>query len=376
MFIKKIDAFSVAYPESNDDNHTRYLTICRIESKDGLIGWGEAIPMSGTGFPEACRATEEIIKGVADLLVGRDPLNNMEIYNNLQKRMWWYGTEGIASFALSAIDIALWDLKGKILSTPVIKLIGGDHTKTFPVIAATHATLSDTKKEAVRHGKLIKNGFKGVKVGLSERSGGLGVDAKKDIKFFQYLREECGDSAFLAIDRASRALVWNYNEAEERVRNFEEVGIDWIEEPFEPSEINNFKRLKQRTKTLIAAGEREWNINAFNNLVDQNYVDIVGYDPAKSGGLTGFLKVIELVERKGLLINAHTWSSAINTAVCLAAYGTTENTLVFELKPEANPMQHEIVETPLWHRDGYIDIPSTPGLGIEIKEDIINKYKF
>ena len=84
MFIKKIDAFSVAYPESNDDNQTRYLTICRIETKDGVIGWGEAIPMSGTGFPEACRATEEIIKGVADLLVGRDPLNNMEIYNNLQ----------------------------------------------------------------------------------------------------------------------------------------------------------------------------------------------------------------------------------------------------------------------------------------------------
>ena len=376
MLIKKVDALSVAYPESNDDNHTRFLTICRIETKDGVIGWGEAIPMSGTGFPEACRATEEIIKGVSDLLVGRDPLDNIEIFNTLQQRMWWYGTEGIASFALSAIDIALWDLKGKILSTPVIDLIGGDSTKTFPVIAATHATLSDTKKEAVRHGKIIDRGFKGVKVGLSERSGGLGVDVKKDIKFFQYLREECGDSAFLAIDRASRALVWNYNDAEERVRNFEEIGIDWIEEPFEPAEVKNFVKLKKRTKTLIAAGEREWDIKAFTWLVEQNYVDIVGYDPAKSGGLTGFLKVISLVEEKGLLINAHTWSSAINTAVSLAAYGTTNNTLVFELKPEPNPMQHEIVETPLWHKDGYISIPNTPGLGIEIKESVINKYKF
>ena len=120
MSINKVDAFSVAYPESNDDNHTRYLTFCRIETKDGVTGWGEAIPMSGTGFPEACRATEQIIKGVEDLLLGRDPLDNMEIHNDLQKRMWWYGPEGIASFALSAIDIAIWDLKGKLLSTPII----------------------------------------------------------------------------------------------------------------------------------------------------------------------------------------------------------------------------------------------------------------
>jgi len=376
MSINKVDAFSVAYPESNDDNHTRYLTFCRIETKDGVTGWGEAIPMSGTGFPEACRATEQIIKGVEDLLLGRDPLDNMEIHNDLQKRMWWYGPEGIASFALSAIDIAIWDLKGKLLSTPIIKLIGGDLNKTFPVIAATHATLDDIKKEASRHGEIVRNGFKGVKVGLSERSGGLGIEVEKDVNFFRYLREECGDDAFLAIDRASRALVWNYTEAEERVKSFEELGIDWIEEPFEPWEVNNFTRLKQRTKTLIAAGEREWNTKAFRYLIDQKYVDVIGYDPAKSGGLTGFLDVIKLVEKEGLLINAHTWSSAINTAVSLAAYGTTKNTLVFELKPEVNPMQHEIVENPLWHKDGYIGIPNGPGLGIDIKENVLEKYKF
>ena len=105
-------------------------------------------------------------------------------------------------------------------------------------------------------------------------------------------------------------------------------------------------------------------------------MDVIGYDPAKSGGLTGFLDVIKLVEKEGLLINAHTWSSAINTAVSLAAYGTTKNTLVFELKPEVNPMQHEIVENPLWHKDGYIGIPNGPGLGIDIKENVLEKYKF
>jgi len=376
MPINKVEAFSVAYPEPNDDNHTRYLTFCRIETKDGIVGWGEAIPMSGTGFPEACRATEQIIIGVQDLLLGRDPIDNTKIFSDLQKRMWWYGPEGIASFALSAIDIALWDLKGKVLSTPIIELIKGDCSRTFPVIAATHATLDDIKKEAVRHGKIVSNGFKGVKVGLSERSGGLGVEVKKDINFFKHLREECGDSSFLAIDRASRALVWNYPEAEERIKGFEEIGIDWIEEPFEPWEINNFTRLKQQTNTLIAAGEREWNTKAFKYLIDQKYVDVVGYDPAKSGGLTGFLELIKLVEKENLLINAHTWSSAINTAVSLAAYGTTKNILVFELKPELNPMQHEIVETPLWHKDGYIGVPSGPGLGIDIKENVLRKYIF
>lgn len=94
--VTKVSPVSVAYPESNDAGFTRYLTLCRIETKDGVVGWGECIPMSGSGFPEACRATEAMIEGLADLVEGSDPVSNLEIVSRIKKRTWWYGPEGIA----------------------------------------------------------------------------------------------------------------------------------------------------------------------------------------------------------------------------------------------------------------------------------------
>ena len=104
---------SVRYPEPNDSGAIRHLTLCRIEADDGTVGWGEAV----TSWPDACRATEAMIDGIAaELVVGRDPLENVDIWRSCRRRAWWYGNRGgISSFALSAIDIALWDLKGKLL---------------------------------------------------------------------------------------------------------------------------------------------------------------------------------------------------------------------------------------------------------------------
>ena len=116
--ISKIEPISVSYPEPNDNGSIRNLTLCRIETSDGIVGWGEAITM----WPEACRATEIMISAMSDLLIGRDPLDNGAIYKEIAARSWWYGPEGIASFARSAIDIALWDLRGKVSGQSLITM--------------------------------------------------------------------------------------------------------------------------------------------------------------------------------------------------------------------------------------------------------------
>src|ERR1019366_7838506 len=135
MKIKSVTPWSVNYPEPNDNNSTRYLTFCSIEAEDGTVGWGEAI----TQFPESTRATAQIIDGLSKILVGADPMANVVLWRKLFQQSWWYGYEGgPASFAISAIDMALWDLKGKLLDQPVVNLIGGAIRDKLPVIASTH----------------------------------------------------------------------------------------------------------------------------------------------------------------------------------------------------------------------------------------------
>ncbi len=168
--IARITVHPVAYPEPNDCNATRYLTFVRIESRDGAVGWGEAI----TQFPASTRATVALITALAEDLLGKDPLNNIGIWHDIRKQTWWYSYRGgIAHFALSAIDIALWDLKGKLTGQSLAQMIGQREATTsaqarIPVLASTHAFRADLALEVERHGRYVEQGYLGVKIGMGE----------------------------------------------------------------------------------------------------------------------------------------------------------------------------------------------------------------
>lgn len=374
MRIARVTPVSVAYPEPNDNDATRYLTFCRVEGEDGTIGWGEAITM----WPEACRATEKLIEGMSELVVGRDAMDCIEVWRRLQAHAWYYGYEGgLASYAISAIDIALWDLKGKLLGQPLVRLLGGAHRERLPVIASTHAFLPSLEEEAARHGGYVRDqGYHGVKVGLGKRGQArLGYEAKRDVEFMRLLREAVGPEAHIMLDRG-QSLVWDLAYAIRLTNALEQYGLKWIEEPFEPHEVENFRKLRQHVKTLIGTGEREWTEAGYRRVVSSGIVDVVGCDPGRSGGITGALKVIELVEEAHVWFNAHAWSSAIITAASLALSAITSRCLVFELKPIENPMQHELVANPFEHEGGWINVPTSPGLGVEVIEQVVQKFRF
>ena len=160
--IERVEAMSVRFPEPNDNNAMRHLTFCRIETVDGAVGWGEAISM----WPEACFATEAVIRGFADLVLGRDPKDAVKISRELAARAWWYGPQGIASLARSALDIALWDLRGKVTNQSLVEMLGGAVKDEIPVIASTHAFLPSLDAEAERHASYVAEGFQGVKIGM------------------------------------------------------------------------------------------------------------------------------------------------------------------------------------------------------------------
>lgn len=374
MRVRSVTPISVSYPEPNDNNNTRYLTFCRIEAEDGTIGWGEAIAM----WPEACRATEQIIEGVAPLVIGRDPVETLDIWRKIRAHTWWYGYRGgIPAFALSAIDIALWDLKGKILGQPLVKLLGGAYREKLPVIASTHAFAPSIEDEAERHGRYVREeGYKGVKIGFGKRGmARLGYEYDRDVQFVRLLREAVGPAGDIMIDRG-QSLAWDLGHAIRLTNAFEECTLRWIEEPLEPQDIEGFRKFRRHVKTLIATGEREFTHEAFREIIASGIVDVVGCDPGRAEGITGTLKVIELVEAANIWFNAHAWSSAVITAASLALSASSPRCLLFELKPLENPMQHELVDEPFGQQDGYIEVPMKPGLGVEVKESVLQKYRF
>jgi L-alanine-DL-glutamate epimerase-like enolase superfamily enzyme len=374
--IRSVEPISVAYPEPNDGGATRYLTLCRIEADDGTVGWGESV----TSWPDACRATEAMIDGIgAELVVGRDPLDNVSIWDACRRRAWWYGNRGgISSFALAAVDIALWDLKGRLLGVPVLDLIGGARHERLPAIASTHPRDASLEREADRNARYVAElGFKGCKFGLGKRGDArLGSDIGRDVEFMRLLRERLGTEPMLMWDRGVNALTWDVSFAIRLTNALEEHGLTWIEEPFEPGETDAYRRLKRRSSTLVATGEREWNVEGYRAFIATGVADVVGFDPGRAEGITGGLGVARLVEQADVWFNAHAWSSAIVTAASLALSFATRRVLVFELKPEENPMQHELVERPVVQRHGFVEPLRGPGLGIEVRADVVEKYRF
>src|ERR1019366_8884133 len=191
MTITKVDAIPVAYTEPNDCDSTRSLLFCRIETSDGVVGRGAA----------------DLLEGVADIVIGHDPLDHHLILAELERRMWWYTYGGgIGAFVLSAIDVALWDLRGKILGRSVSELLGGALRSELPVISSSHAFNASLDFEIERHGAYVRDdGYLGIKIGMGKRGESrLGYEFDRDVAFVAGLREAIGPDAILIMDRGQR----------------------------------------------------------------------------------------------------------------------------------------------------------------------------
>lgn len=189
------------------------------------------------------------------------------------------------------------------------------------------------------------------------------------------LREAVGPDSWIMMDRG-QSLNWTLDETIKRVNAWEEFGLKWIEEPFEPWEFEHFRKLRTHTKTLIAGSEREWDYRGYSETINSGTLDVIGCDVGRVEGITGALQIIKLVETAGLWFNSHAWSSAINTAASLALSASTPRCLVQELKPDENPMQDDLITEPFRQVNGRISVPDKPGLGIEVIEKTVMKYVF
>ncbi|MSY04200.1 MAG: mandelate racemase/muconate lactonizing enzyme family protein, partial [Actinobacteria bacterium] len=373
MKIVKVEPIPVAYPEPNDFNAERYLCLVKITTDEGVVGWGESI----TQFKEANAAVAALITGLSEFVIGQDPLNNGAIWRAIKERYWWYGYRGgIAAYALSAIDIALWDIKGKALGVSVLELLGGPVHEKLPAIASGHAHDSSIPKMTEQAQGWLSTGLQGVKVGFGKRGNAhLGYEHDRDVDYVKQMREAIGEDKKLIID-LGYAIKWDVATAVKRVQAFDHYNIDWIEEPLGAWDPEGYRTLRDKTKCLIAYGEREWNTEGFDAILATGTCDVFGIDPGRAEGITGFAKAADRIHSHKRQVNAHAWSSAIVSAASLAVSFSNLAFKLFEFKPLANPMQNELITEPFAHKDGWVYPPlGKPGLGIEIIEDVVNKYR-
>jgi L-alanine-DL-glutamate epimerase-like enolase superfamily enzyme len=367
-----LEAIPVGYPEPNDFDALRYLCLVRLTTDEGLVGWGESI----TQFEEATNATKALIDGIADMVVGTDPVKNEATIRLLKARAWWYGYGGgIMSNAISAIDIALWDVKGKVLGANVLDLLGGPVRDRLPAIASCHAHHAEIPAMVDEAVQWLSTGLHGVKVGFGKRGNAyLGFDHDRDVEYVRQMRLGIGPAKSLMIDNGI-AIKWDVSTAIRRTQAFEEWGLSWIEEPLGAWDPEGYANLRAKTTTLIAYGEKEWTLEGYRRLLATGTVDVVGIDPGRAEGITGMRRVAELVEADRRQANAHAWASGIGIAASLAVSFSNPAFKLFECKPLRNPMQHDLVAVPFAHRDGWVYPPEGPGLGIEIVDDVVEHYR-
>lgn len=372
MTVASIEAIPVAYPEPNDHARLRSVCLVKVTTEDGLVGWGEACAY----FPEASRAAKALIDGLAEIVVGQDEVQTETVWRLLKEHTWWYGTgAGIASLAISGIDTALWDLKGKVLGRSVLDLLGGPAHERMPAVASIHATrasIPEMVEDIVEH---LAGGLQGIKVGFGKRGDAhLGFDHDRDVAFVRAVREAIGPGKRLMIDLGVKNF-WDVPTAIRRARAFEAYDLHWLEEPLGHDDPEGYRALRAGTSLRVGYGEREWNHRGVERIVASGTVDVVGLDPGRIEGITGFRRAAEACALHRRQANAHNFSTAIVSAASQALSWASPAARVLELQPVHGPAQRDLVDRPVWHTDGWVNRPEGVGLGIEVNEDLVESAR-
>jgi L-alanine-DL-glutamate epimerase-like enolase superfamily enzyme len=372
--IKRLNAFPLAYREPHYRGVERSITLVRIETGDGVVGWGEGISQAR----EASLATKVLVEdGFAPLIVGEDPLDIDRAWRAMCQHAWWYGVEGIAAFAISAIDMALWDLSGKLQGQPVAALLGAALPAEIPAMGSIIFDMEDLDWTLGEFDAMRRGGYRIVKAGWGMRPEAvLGQNRERDLRYLTEVRRVIGDELSLVVDVPGVQGIWDLDTAIERLGEWEPFGLRWVEQPLPPVDVEDHARLRAAVRVPVGAGEDGWGPASYRRPIEAGAVDVLQLDPGRCLGLTGARKVVSMVEEAGIAYSAHSWSGALNTAASLAFLALSARGDTLDFKPHESPMQHDLVEDPWVPRDGLLAVRPEPGLGVSVREDAVDRFRF
>jgi L-rhamnonate dehydratase len=370
MKITKVEALYLRQPEVKDQcDSGQDAVIIRIETDAGITGLGEvdSAPLAIRGVVEG-PYSHSITSGLAHLLLGEDPMATEYLWYKMVKANSYCARRGILMHAISGIDLALWDIKGKALGLPVWKLLGGGFHQKIRCYASTLFGRTPAETEAIGR-RLVDQGFGAVKFGWHP----MGESRALDEALVRAGRRGLGPAADLLIDAG---LVWDAKTALQRANAFAAEDIFWLEEPLRENDYAGYAKLAASTPVRIAAGEHESDRQSYQNLMDQGRVDVVQVDLTRCGGFTEAMKIASLAYDRGLPVANHGFSTYLNVAAALHWLNAVPNALICEfVAQEATNLREQITRQKLRAVDGFLAVPQEPGLGIDLDEDAVNRLR-
>jgi D-galactarolactone cycloisomerase len=308
-----------------------------------------------------------VAKVLKPLLIGMDPTAIDEIWDQAYVRGGHkeFGTRGVGVVALSGIDVALWDILGKVRGVPLHRLLGGKCRDQVPVYA-TALYPEEPARVAARARAFADQGFHGVKIKV-------GFDLAQDINIVRAVRRELGKE-FIVMTDANQG--YSFDVALEAAAAFAECGVFWLEEPLFVEDIAGHAALREKGKVPIAAGENLHTYYAFENFIVRGAVDFIQPDVARAGGITEIKRIAALAAEHDVPVSFHTWGDAVALAASTHLAAALKNSIVMELDYTYNPLREELLQQPLTVKNGCLVPPEGAGLGVELSPVALARFGF
>jgi len=342
---------------------TREALLVKIETDAGLVGWGETSPISG--------ARGTIDDHLAPRLIGQNPLEHRRLW-----RMMWGPNFGNA-LAIGALDMALNDLRGKALNMPVAELFGGRLRNRVPVYASAMNYIEGSEPEdhfPEEAATLVRQGFKALKMRIGRYS------VAREAKVAAAIRKAVGPEIRLMADGNA---AYTMATAVQMGHELHRLGFEAFEEPLPQSpKYAGYEELRRKLPLSLAAGEAVDSRASAKELIDRRAMDIIQPDISLCGGIGEALFIAEMATLSGIRCIPHCWGGDIVIAATIQLlsllsdphWGFPTDTPMLELDQSENPWRNGLARRPFQLRDGHVNVPTKPGLGIEVDEDVVQMY--
>jgi L-rhamnonate dehydratase len=351
-----------------------YMGLVKVSTDAGLTGYSDMetspfVAKAAVEAPTWGEADKAAFEGLASLIVGEDALEVERLWYKMYRGSIYYGRRGAVMQAISAIDIALWDLIGKFYQQPIHILLGAKWRDRVRAYASTlFRPTPQAMREAAR--RYLDQGFTAVKFGW----GVFGEDPSLDVRLVEAAREALGPSRDLLVD-TGWFVERTPKQAIQVVRALEPYQPYFIEELLHPEDYDGYRQVASRVDTLIACGEQEATEWGFRELIERAQVDVLQPDLTRCGGFTAARKIVHMAETANVLVIPHSWSSDLLTAASLHLNAFQRRAVFVEFNTSQGPLSRELVREPLRLVDGFLPVPTGPGLGVEVNEATIERYR-
>ena len=356
-----------------------------IKTDEGIEGYGECdtSPWVAKAFIES-PGTHTMDQCVKDILIGSDPLRIDDLWSKIYVGTAMTGRRGAGVNAISAIDMALWDIKGKYENKPVFELMGGkkqDEVIPYASLQPVGHSFQEYKDSLVEWAIKAKDlGFRAVKSEVTLNGpyahSGLNENDDKATEIVAAVRKALGPEIKLMIDVQYRWL--NADEALPIVKDWEEFDIYFLETPIWTDDIKGYARMHDEAPMKIAAGEWLSTRYEFKDLIINGKIDVAQPDVGRCGGLTEAMQIAKFSQEHKRIIVPHCWKTSVSiSATAHFAFNTPNCAFIEYLQPQlcVETLRKELATEGFEYIDGKILPPTKPGLGIELNRDAIKKYQ-